>query len=147
MPTKKRVSEIMTTNVFTVNIEDTIHDAEELMKLERIRHVPVLEGRKVIGVITDTKIREYSLRNIYDSGQTYGENGFNKIVDYVKIMDPITHVVYPEDSVVKAVSLMAKHKLDCLPVVDWEMNLVGIITHTDVMLFTNALLIELQSKE
>lgn len=141
----RRVSEIMTTNVFTVTIEDTIHDAEELMKREAIRHIPVLEGRRIVGVITDLKIREYSLRNIYDARQTFGENGFNKIIDYAKIMNPVTHVVYPEDSVAKAVALMTKYKLDCLPVVDWEMNLLGIITHTDVLLFTHSILVEMQS--
>jgi CBS domain-containing protein len=144
MPLLRRVSEIMTTNVFTASIEDTIHDADEIMKRENIRHIPVLEGRKIVGVITDLKIREYSLRNIYDARQNFGENGFNKIIDYAKIMNPITHVIYPEDSVAKAVALMAKYKLDCLPVVDWEMNLLGILTHTDILLFTHSLLMDMQ---
>ncbi|MCO5249860.1 MAG: CBS domain-containing protein [Candidatus Kapabacteria bacterium] len=146
MPLLRRVSEIMTTNVFNVSIEDTIHDADEIMKREKIRHIPVLEGRKIVGVITDLKIREYSLRNIYDANQNFGENGFNKIIDYAKIMNPITHVIYPEDSVAKAVALMAKYKLDCLPVVDWEMNLLGILTHTDILLFTHSLLMDMQKQ-
>lgn len=135
MPSRVKVSEIMTSNVFTVTIEDTVYTAEQLMKEENIKHVPVVEGQKIVGMICLDKIREYTLRNIYERDQNYGEIGFNKIIDYEKIMNPIEHVVYPEDSISKAVKLFAKYKLDCLPVVDWDMNLIGIVTHTDILLF------------
>jgi acetoin utilization protein AcuB len=145
MPNKVKVSEIMTTNVFTVSIENTVYDAEQIMKDEKVRHIPVLEGRKVVGMICDDKIREYSLRKIYESDQNFGEVGFNRIIDYEKIMKEITHVIYPEDSVAKAVKMFAKYKIDCLPVVDWEMNLVGLITNTDLLLFFHQFLEDMES--
>jgi CBS domain-containing protein len=145
MPNKSRISEIMTTNVFTVNIEDTVRDVENIMKTEKVGHVPVLEGTKVVGMICEDRIKEYSLRQIYDGEQNYGELGFNQITDFEKIMMNVTHVIYPEDSVAKAVKMFAKYKLECLPVVDWEMNLVGIITTTDLLLFFNKFLEEIES--
>ena len=135
MPLLTKVNEIMTKSVFTVDIEDTVLKADEIMKEEKIKHVPVLEGTKIVGIINDRKIMEYSLRQLYDAGQNYGDMGYNKITDFEKLMMPIAHVVYPEDSVAKAVKLMAKHRLDCLPVVDWDMNLEGILTHTDILFF------------
>ncbi len=143
MPNITKVSEIMSKHVFYVDVEDTVRKAEDIMKDEQVNQLPVLEGAKIIGMITDRKVMEYTLREIYDSGQTYGEAGFNKIIDYEKIMLPITHVVYPEDSIAKAIKLMAKYKLNCVPVVDWEMNLIGLLTYTDVLLFMHNYLSEI----
>lgn len=141
MPFTSKVIEIMTKNVFTVDVEETVRRADDLMKQEHIKHIPVLEGTKVIGMISEKKILEYSLRQIYEADQNFGDEGFNKILDYERIMDPITHVVYPEDSIAKAVKIMAKYKIDCLAVVDWNMNLEGIITHTDILLFVHNFLV------
>ncbi|MDT3741141.1 MAG: CBS domain-containing protein [Candidatus Kapabacteria bacterium] len=146
MPYKAKVSEIMTSNVFHVSIDDTVHDAELIMKDENVKHIPVLEGRKIVGMICDDKIREYTLRNIYESDQNFGEIGFNKITDFEKIMKEVNHVVYPEDSIAKAVKLFAKYKLDCLPVVDWEMNLVGLVTHTDILLYFHRFLENMENQ-
>jgi len=145
MPNKTNVSEIMTTNVFVVSIEDTVHDAERIMKEEKVRHIPVLDGTKIVGMICEDKIREYTLRKIYESDQNFGNEGFNKIIDYERIMKEITHVIYPEDSISKAVKIFAKHKIDCIPVVDWEMNLVGLVTHTDILLYFHKFLEEIES--
>ena len=134
MPLKTKISEIMTTNLFYVDIEDTVHRANEILKTEHIRHLPVLDGKKIVGMLCERKVTEYIIRQIYDPGQTYGDTGFNRIIDYEKIMDKIDHFVYPEDSVAKAVKIASKYKVDALPVVDWEMNIVGIVTHTDLLL-------------
>lgn len=147
MPSNSKVSEIMTTNVFTVSIDDTVFDAEQIMKNEKVRHIPVLEGRKIVGMICDDKIREYSLRQIYDSDQNFGDIGFNKITDYEKIMNDVPYVIYPEDSISKAVKMFAKHKIDCLPVVDWEMNLVGLITNTDLLLYFHHFIEEIEKSK
>ncbi|GAB1372685.1 CBS domain-containing protein [Candidatus Kapaibacterium sp.] len=145
MPNRAQISEIMTTNVFTVSIEDTLKDVEIIMNSEKVRHIPVLEGTKIVGMICDDRLREYSLRQIYDSEQNFGEEGFNKIIDFEKVMKEVTHVIYPEDSVAKAVKMFAKYKIDCLPVVDWDMNLVGLVTHTDILLYFNKFLEEIES--
>ena len=142
MPNVTKVVEIMTKSPFYVDVEDTVRKADDMMKDEKVNQLPVLEGTKIVGMLTDRKLMEYTLRDIYDSGQTYGEAGFNKIIDYEQIMVPITNVLYPEDSIAKAVKLMAKYKMDCVPVVDWEMNLLGILTFTDVLLYMHKFLIE-----
>lgn len=135
MPTVTKVAEIMTKNVFSVDIDDTVLKADEIMKSEHIRHVPVMEGKRIVGLINDRKIMEYTLRGIYEHDQNFGDGGFNKIIDFEKIMTPVTHVTYPEDSIAKAVKLMVKYHLDCIPVVNWDMHLEGILTTTDLLLF------------
>lgn len=135
MPQQTLIKEIMTRDVFTVDVEDTVRRADEIMREESIRHVPVIENGKYVGIITERSIMEYSLRRIYEFDNIDGEAGFNRILDYRRIMDSSLPMVYPEDSLQKALKLMTKHKIDCLPVVDWEKNLVGILTSVDIMLF------------
>ena len=78
---------------------------------------------------------EYSLKQLYDYDDEFGEIGHNKITDFSEVLQRDITVIYPEDSVIKAVEIMAKKKVDCLPVVDWKKHLVGILTSTDIMLF------------
>lgn len=146
MPFKQKISELMSTNLFTVNIDDTVHSAYELMKKEKIRHLPVLDNSKIVGMLCERKVNEYILRKIYEPDQNFGEEGFNRIIDFENVMDKINHFVYPEDSIAKAVKLAAKYKTDALPVVDWEMNLLGLVTHTDLLLSYHNLLEEMENK-
>jgi acetoin utilization protein AcuB len=135
MPGKTKVSEIMSKDVYSVTMNDTLKYAHELMTNEKIKRLPVLEDKGFIGLITEKKVMEYVLRGIYDPESTFGEEGFNKLSDFENILQRTSHVVYPEDSVQKAIKLMAKYQLDCIPVVDWEMKLVGILTVSDILFF------------
>jgi CBS domain-containing membrane protein len=135
MLTATKIEEIMTKNVFTIGLDDTVHNADELMKRENLRFLPVLDGKKLIGLITERTIMEFTLRKLYDFDDEFGEEGHNKITDFRTIMVKDVIFIYPEDSVRKAVEKMAKKKVDCLPVVDWENNLVGIVTSTDIYLY------------
>jgi CBS domain-containing protein len=138
MPTRRtRVDEIMTRNLFTVSIEDTVHTADEIIRSEKVRHVPVLEGKKFVGLITERSIMEYTLRRLYDFEDNMGELARNRIIDFESVMTKKNRVIFPEDSVQKAIELMLKEKTDCLPVVDWDHNLVGILTSIDILLFIN----------
>lgn len=134
---KTKVADIMTKGVFSVGIDDTIHKADVIMKDEKVRQVPVLENKKFIGLITERSLMEYTLRQLYDFDDEYGEIGHNKITDFRKVMKRNIKMIYPEDSVKKAVEIMAKDKVDCLPVVDWDKNLVGILTFVDILFFLN----------
>lgn len=137
MPNLTKLEDIMTKGVFTVSLYDTMNDADRIMREEKVRHVPVLDGNKFIGLITERTLNEYTLRQIYDFDDNIEDSGKNKIFDFQQVMAKDVHVVYPEDSVKKAVELMVKKKIDCLPVVDWDNNLLGILTIYDILLFLN----------
>lgn len=137
MPGKTKISDIMSKEVFSVTMDDTLKNAHELMEKEKIKKLPVLEGKSFVGVVTERKVMEYVLRGIYEPENTFGEEGFNKLSDFENILQRTSHVIYPEDSVQKAIKMMAKYQLDFIPVVDWEINLVGVITVTDILLFVH----------
>lgn len=140
MNTLAKVEDVMNKGVFSISVNDTLKKADEIMRDEKIKHLPVVEGTKYVGLINERSIMEYSLRNLYDSEDNLGEDAFNTITDFEKIITKQDQVVYPEDSIQKAIKMMAKYRLECLPVVDWKMNLLGILTTTDIMLFIHNLL-------
>lgn len=138
-----KVGDIMTSSIFTVNVEDTVHSADQIMKEEKIKHIPVVDDAGIfVGLITERSLMEYSLKQLYEYDDTYGEECYNKILDYRRLMKKQDYVIYPEDSVEKAVAMMSKYHLDCLPVVDWQKKLIGIVTTTDIMLFMHNKLVE-----
>ena len=137
MPQSTKTADIMTADVFYVNYEDTISKAETLMKNENIRHVPVVQDGKYVGMITEGKILEYTIRNLYNRDRLDKDSEGLHISDYKKIMIKNLPFLYPEDSIAKATELMMKKKIDALPVIDWDKNLVGIVTSIDLLLFFN----------
>ena len=130
-----KIEEIMTKSVFFVDIEDTIHKADEIMRNEQLRYIPVLDNKKFIGMITERKLIEYNLKKLYDYDDEFGEEGYDKIIDFRDVLQKNVYIVYPEDSLHKAIEIMSKKKINFLPVLDWKKNLVGIISSTDIFLF------------
>lgn len=133
------IKDIMSSNIFYVDINDSIEKAESLMVEENSRHIPVVENNKLVGILTHKKIIEYKLRELYDNKE--GEGIYDvKILDYEKLIKRDPTVIYPEDSLKKVVEIMIKKEIDYIPVVDWEKNLLGSISFIDILLFVNSML-------
>ena len=122
----------MTRDVVTIEAETPFLEARLILKEKRIRHLPVVDHGKLIGVVTDRDLKEAA-----PSGATtldvYELNYLllkMKVRDLIK-RDPIT--IKPTNSVEKAAFLMHEHKIGCLPVVDEAGMLVGLITETDLL--------------
>lgn len=125
------VGKRMFSNIVTINPEDKVSYAFELMKSNQIRHLPVVEGKKLVGIVTDRDIRQIFVpkQSLYSK----------KIVKYQmadlqvrEIMTPKPITVTPQTSIEDATLLIIKYKIGGLPVVEGE-ELVGIITDTDVL--------------
>jgi CBS domain-containing protein len=132
-----KISEIMSKNVFTVDINDTVNKADEIFKVEQIHNLPVLEGDKFVGIIFKSKLEEYKLRHLYDFNEKEEEIEVNRISEYENLINRNLHFLYPEDTIQKAVELMAKYRYECLPVVDWDKHLIGILSYYDILLYLN----------
>lgn len=114
------IRDIMTSNVKTVTTQDNVYEVAVLMKDHNIGAVPVVEGSKPIGIITD---RDIVIRGIAErkSGST--------AVQEVMTSDLIT--VTPDTSTEEAANMMAQKQIRRLLVVDGG-NLVGIIALKDL---------------
>lgn len=135
-PSKLKVSEFMTTDLFTVQKEDIIELVAEMMDWRKIRYTPV-EDRKghLVGLVTSRTILRYYVRG----------GGVSNVPDSVQdimIQKPVT--VSPDATLMEALSLMRQEGIGCLPVVN-EGELVGIITEMDYLRISTRLLERLKA--
>ncbi len=114
-----KVKDWMVKEVITVSPEDKIEDAFSLMKIYKIRHLPVIEKGKLVGFLTETEIRPY----LYP-------DKLKLPVKEVMIKNPV--VIHPEAFIDEAARIIYKHKIGGMPVVEND-KLVGIITITDIL--------------
>jgi acetoin utilization protein AcuB len=117
----------MTRELVTVVSETTAAEALALCRMNRIRHLPVLEGRRLVGVISDRDLRAAT--------PALGDLARAEALDRIRVADQMTRDVTtagPEDPIEDAAMAMYERKIGCLPVVDGE-DLVGILTTSDVM--------------
>ena len=113
----KRSENGVITDPFYLSPEHTLRDADELMGKFRISGVPITEGRKLVGIITNRDLKF--------------EEDFSK-----KIKECMTseNLVTAKEGItmVEAKKILAKARVEKLPIVDDEFNLVGLITIKDI---------------
>ena len=131
---KLKVNEIMTKKIISVQENDRFSLVEEKLREFRIRHLPVIdEGGKLVGIVTQRDLyRTQSPRHLEDDTWYYDQKSLDShILKYVMTKEP--YALNPEDSVVKAILLMAERKYGCLPIVQKDRTLCGIITREDIL--------------
>ncbi|GAB4277422.1 MAG: CBS domain-containing protein [Deferrisomatales bacterium] len=121
----------MTPDPKTVQAQDPVSQAIHLMKEHNIRHLPVLDGDRLVGIVTDRDLKEFSpsratTLDVYELHYLLSKT---KVVEAMK-KDPLQ--VGPDDPIERAARLMHDHKYGCLPVVDEGGRVVGILTQEDV---------------
>ncbi len=121
------VRDSMTQEVVTVAPQTTAAEALALCRENRIRHLPVLQGGRLVGVISDRDLRAAT--------PALGDPARAEALDRIRVADEMAREVAtasPEDPIEGAAMAMYERKIGCLPVVDGE-NLVGIVTSSDVL--------------
>ena len=120
------IEAIMSTNLITVEPSDTLAEARTLMHDNRIHHIPVVEDKKLAGLVT--------LTNVLAATDSFLRDPQNRIhANEILVKDamvPDVATVEVHASLRSAALFIEKHKIGCLPVMDGE-ELVGIITDTD----------------
>jgi CBS domain-containing protein len=131
---KKRtpISEIMTSEVITLNRSDDLETAELLFKSKNIRHIPVVNGKEIIGMLSYTDLLRISFADATDENDydvnTIVYNMFT--IDQVMAKNLIS--VPPTATIKEVAELLAKKEFHALPVVS-NNELVGIVTTTDLI--------------
>lgn len=126
-----KVQDIMVKEVATLDVNDELSLANDIMRLGRIRHLPVVEGTRLVGIVSERDLFRSSLAQALGYG-TKATRDLMKTLHIKDIMVPKVVTVAPETPLCEAVRLMVDQKIGCLPVVDND-RLVGLITETDIM--------------
>jgi CBS domain-containing protein len=123
----RSVRDVMTPNPVTVGEKDTIRDAAQIMAREDTGVVPVVDGRKIVGLITDRDIVVRLVAEGRDPGSASVGDAMSKSVRSVKEDTPVTEVL----------ELMSRAQVRRVPVVNDGNELVGIVSIGDISTETN----------
>ena len=115
--------QIMTRKVFTIAPDRRVEDAFLIMLQKKIGHLPVLKGRKLIGVVSDRDLRKAVAAR---------RGGKKKDLTVADVMSRDLVTIRPGDEVTEAVKTILRHRVGCLPVVE-SGRLKGIITKDDLL--------------
>ncbi len=129
---RTRVRDIMSSPVLAIGPETTLPTANALMKQQKIRHLPVVENGRLVGMISRGDLREASIT----AGINADSYELHFMLDRLtmgKLMTRKVFSVTPDAFVVDAAELMTEHKIACLPVVDERGGVVGIVTESDLL--------------
>jgi CBS domain-containing membrane protein len=131
MKKNEPISSIMTREVITLTLEDTLYSAEKRMKKNHIRHMPVVDGEKLIGLISLSDLQRISFIDAYSKEGTEDTPVYNMIeIRDLMIKNPLT--ASPGSTILEVSKLLASKEFHSLPVVE-DNKLVGIITTTDLL--------------
>lgn len=124
-----QVQDLMTRDVITLRPMDNLRQVDALLRLGRVRHLPVVEGGRLVGLVTHRDLLRAQARVRSSPGIRASE-----------VMTREVETIPPDTSVRYAIYKLLDDKVGCLPVVDAAGRLVGIFTESDAVRFAGRLL-------
>lgn len=126
------VSKIMTTSLITLKSTDGLDEAEHLFKKHRIRHIPVIEGEKIVGMLSLTDLLRISFADGAYREEDNVEAAVYNMFTIPQVMARNLASVSPDTNIKEVAEILASNEFHALPVVENE-KLVGIVTTTDLI--------------
>lgn len=127
-----KVSDIMIKEVATLDVNDELSLANDIMRLGRIRHLPVVDGTRLVGIISERDLFRSSLAQALGY-ETKATRDLMKTLRIKDVMVTQVVTVTPDTDLKVAVRMMVERKIGCLPVVEGD-RLAGLVTETDILM-------------
>jgi CBS domain-containing protein len=129
------VSKIMTKKLITLTINDDLYKAENLFKKHHIRHIPVVNGEHIIGMLSLTDLERISFLDSYsDTHESKIDNVIYKMLSIEQLMVKNPIKVNSNITIKSVAEILSQNEFHALPVVENDI-LVGIVTTTDLLLY------------
>ncbi len=126
------VSKIMTRKLITLTLSDDLYKAERLFKEHHIRHIPIVKGEHIIGMLSCSGIERIGFLDSFDSDETKVDNAIYSMLNINQLMVRNPIKINSTDTIKSVVEILAKNEIHALPVVENNI-LVGIVTTTDIL--------------
>jgi len=135
-----RVRDLMQSEVVTVDAAAHLEIAEGLMRMDRIRHLPVLSGGALVGIVSQRDLFHAAL----SSALARSPEDEVRWLARIPVRSAMTREVlsaHPDADIRHAVEMMLRERVGCLPVVE-DGRLVGLLSETDCLRYLAELLSE-----
>ncbi|HMQ00688.1 MAG TPA: CBS domain-containing protein [Cyclobacteriaceae bacterium] len=134
MKQRALVSSIMTRDVFTVQIDEKLEDVLRTLRSKKIRHVPVLHAKQLVGIISKTDISRLTFSGLF-AGEDEVDEAILNMLNISQVMTHKPRVVNESDTIKEVAKILASEEFHALPVVkdNDHSELAGIVTTTDVI--------------
>ena len=128
------ISKIMSTNVISLTLNNSLLDAEELFKSYKIRHIPVVEKKDIIGILSLTDLQRISFVDNFGEEEIDIDNAVYEMlgVEQVMVKNPIA--IRSDKTIKEVAEILSKNEFHALPVVE-DHELIGIVTTTDLLYY------------
>ncbi|GGM83894.1 HPP family protein [Shewanella xiamenensis] len=136
-----KVSDIMSTEVICISDGASLKDAHHLMQTRSVRHLPVISETDgtLVGILTHKKM----IASVLSMLNKYGQGALDRKERYTPIatvMDKDCQSLTPDEPLTVVVEYFIGNKLGCLPVVDNNKKVLGIVTSSDFIKLCRTLL-------
>jgi len=132
MKQRVAVSKIMTDNLVKLNLNDSLTKAESLFKKNKIRHLPVVSGDEIVGMLSYTDLLRISFADATDDSGDSVETTVYDMFTLEQVMTSHVKTVNAEDNIKDVAEIFTSAEFHALPVVE-DNKLVGIVTTTDII--------------
>lgn len=127
-----RIADIMTASVVSVEMDDSLRMVKDIFDNTHFHHLPVLDGGKLFGVVSDRDLLKAVSPNIDTAAETAKDLAcLNKKVHQIMSRKPIT--LTPQADVYEAVAIFNQYTVSCIPVVDGQQKLKGMLSWRDIL--------------
>jgi acetoin utilization protein AcuB len=123
----ERISSIMTRNLLTVDVNATLEDVKNLLDKKRIHHIPVVDGKRLVGIVTTGDLMWLN--------KPFSEY---PSIPVTQVMTRKIATLEPNDKIGSAAEVFLEHLFHSIPIVEENGDLVGIVTSHDVLKFEYA---------
>lgn len=132
MKKREPISSIMTKDLVTLNSTDDLETAERLFKSKKIRHIPVVSGTAIIGMLSLTDLLRISFADSIGEDETSVDTTVYNMFTIEQVMAKNLVSVQSSATIKEVAEILATKEFHAIPVLDNE-KLVGIVTTTDLI--------------
>jgi len=122
-----RLEEMVSKPVVAIEIDAPVHEVMALMESRAIRHVPVMDRNRLVGIVSDRDLLSVVGTAAHDDAT------ITDLLRVAHVMSSPVHTLTPEDGIDQAARLMLQEKIGAIPLLR-DRQLVGIVTVTDFLI-------------
>jgi CBS domain-containing membrane protein len=129
---RRPVSEIMRRDIAVLAPKERLDLTQDIMNIGRVRHMPVLDDGRLVGVISNRDLLAAALSKALDFDAA-SRRSFLHSVEVEEVMTKEVVTVGPDTTLEEAARMLVRRKIGCLPVVRPDGTMSGLVTETDLL--------------